>query len=97
MPRRPNQAVISFVPPYLLEALASSENTALAATARSTLDIDAGFRSGRTVPGTRPPATGATPTTPGAAGLQRTVHDGGGGTDLPGTKVRGEGDPATDD
>ncbi|MGL4177551.1 MAG: protealysin inhibitor emfourin, partial [Dermatophilaceae bacterium] len=45
----------------------------------------------------RPPATGATPTTPGAAGLQRTVHDGGGGTDLPGTKVRGEGDPATDD
>ncbi|MGL5819545.1 MAG: protealysin inhibitor emfourin [Phycicoccus sp.] len=98
--RRPRpgstSAVISFVPPYLLEALASSGDEALATRARTTLDLDAGFRSGRTAPDARPPA-GSTPATPSAAGLQRTVHDGGGGTDLPGAKVRGESDPATDD
>ncbi|MGL5931228.1 MAG: protealysin inhibitor emfourin [Dermatophilaceae bacterium] len=98
--RRPRpgstSAVISFVPPYLLEALASSGDGALATRARTTLDLDAGFRSGRTAPDARPPA-GSTPAAPSTDGVQRTVHDGGGGTDLPGTKVRGEGDPATDD
>ncbi|MGL5865606.1 MAG: protealysin inhibitor emfourin [Dermatophilaceae bacterium] len=102
----PTSAVISFVPPYLLEALASSGDGDLATRARATLDIDAGFRGGRSGAGiwggpigldARPSDPGTTSPTPSAVGVQRTVHDGGGSTDLPGTTVRSEGDPDTGD
>jgi hypothetical protein len=92
-------ASCSFVPPYVLEALVASGDPALAATARATLDVDTQLRRGRRTAELRPPA-GATEMPrlePGTAGPQRSIHDAGSGTDLPGTTVRGEGGPATDD
>lgn len=88
----------SIVPPYLLAALAASGDDHVAQRADATLRSDAGLRRGRVTAEARPGGT----TLPGGAagsaeGPQRTVHDAQQGTTLPGVKVRGEGDPATDD
>lgn len=93
----------------MLEALASSDDPALAARAREALALDervrrarrgiadahdaAGLRSGSKVRRGRP----ARRTADAPAVLNREIHDAKNGTDLPGTLVRSEGDPATDD
>jgi hypothetical protein len=89
----------AFVPPYLLEQIARSDATDpdAAARATATLLVDAQLREIRAaVPPVRPtptPATsGASPTVPGW-----TVHTARNTTTLPGTRVRGSGDPASGD
>jgi hypothetical protein len=89
----------SFIPPYLLEQIASSYagSSGAAACATATLMVDAQMRDLRTTgPSTRP---GPTVTVPGASATvpDWTVHTAGNTTTLPGTPVRGSGDPASGD
>ncbi len=88
----------SFIPPYLLEQIARSDATGAAARATATLTVDAQLRDLRatTTPASRPTATA---TVPGAAATvpDWTVHTAGNTTTLPGTPVRGSGDPASGD
>ncbi|MFI1568663.1 M4 family metallopeptidase [Streptomyces sp. NPDC020490] len=85
------------VPPHVLDRLARHEDPALARPARRTLERDAYERTHRRLttvigaPAVAPPAEAA-PDTP-----HRTIYDARHGTDLPGHKVRGEGEePGTD-
>ena len=105
-PRQPSPpppshpARCSIVPPYVLEALAVSGDPALEANAEATLALDRELRRDRRTAEARPTAPRRVrPRLPRgtAAGPQRSIHDAEQGTDLPGTKVRGEGDPATGD
>ena len=99
MPSAP-RAQCSIVPPYLLEALAASDDPHLAAHAQATLDVDAERRSSRRTAGLRP---GGSPTprrrlARGTAdGPQRAIHDAKHATTLPGILVRSEGEPETGD
>jgi len=102
--RPPARAVhCSIVPPYLLEALASSDDPHVAEHAQATLDTDAELRQSRRTSGLRAdrPARPRAPRerlAPGTtAGPVRAIHDAKQGTTLPGTLVRSEGDPATGD
>ncbi len=92
-------ACCSIVPPYLLAALAASDDEQLATRAAGTLRVDDELRRGRVTaearPGGRTRRPAVEPGTP--AGPQRSIHDAENGTTLPGTKVRGEGEPATAD
>ena len=85
----------SFVPPYLLEQIARSD-AECAPRAIATLTVDALLRDQRaSTPAPRP-----TPTVvaPGAAAVPDwTVHTARNTTTLPGTAVRGKGDPASGD
>ena len=96
----PSPAHCSIVPPYLLEALASSDDPRAAEHAQATLAVDAELRQDRRT-GSLRPTTGRAPRqrlAPGTtAGPQRAVHDAKHGTTLPGTLVRSEGDPPTGD
>lgn len=87
------------VPPHILERLSRSADPQIAAAAREVLiDIDAGLlhRRGhaRPAPGSARPRLG---TGTLASGPVRLVSDAQSGTDLPGVRVRGEGDPDTGD
>ena len=91
----------SIVPPYVLEALAASGDPYLAAHAQATLAVDRELRRDRRTAELRPTAPRRR-TRPRLArgtadGPQRSIHDAERGTDLPGTRVRGEGDPDTGD
>ncbi len=92
-------ALCSIVPPYLLAAMAGSDDARLARPAHETLRVDDLLRRGRVSAEVRPAPSGDRPRlAPGtAAGPVRAVHDAGNGTTLPGALVRGEGDPATPD
>ncbi|GAA3395811.1 M4 family metallopeptidase [Streptomyces roseoviridis] len=81
----------SIVPPHLLERLAQSDNPAFAAAARRTLAVDAAQRAARAQAA---PAAPEAPAGEAADGPRRTVYDARNGTELPGVKVRGEGEPA---
>ncbi|HYN66339.1 MAG TPA: protealysin inhibitor emfourin [Ornithinibacter sp.] len=99
-PHQPDPPPCSIIPPYLLEALASSDDPHLAAHAQATLDVDAERRQSRRTAGLRPsgPMTARPRPARGTAeGPQRAVHDAKQGTSLPGTLVRAEGDPDTGD
>ncbi|MGW0117032.1 M4 family metallopeptidase [Streptomyces sp. NPDC003327] len=88
-------ALCTIVPPHLLEHLARSSNPAVAAAARRTLVADAAVRTRRTLP---LPTTEA-PAAPrrGPARPNRTLYDAQHRTELPGVKVRSEGEDATVD
>ncbi|KRE63561.1 protealysin inhibitor emfourin [Nostocoides sp. Soil756] len=89
----------TIVPPYLLAALAQSDDPHLAGSAARTLAVDAGLRRGRVTAELRPGRRGATPPVPPRTpdAPQRTIYDAAGSTELPGTQVRAEGGPATAD
>ena len=100
----PSSAHCSIVPPYVLSALAASADPRLQSSARGTLRTDELLRRGRVTAEVRPeptapPGEDAFPRlAPGTEdGPQRAVFDAAGGTQLPGTLARGEGDPATAD
>ncbi|MGF1661783.1 MAG: protealysin inhibitor emfourin [Kineosporiaceae bacterium] len=98
MPRRPPAVRCTFVPPYVLEALAAWGDPELAATARATLGVDTTLRRGRRTTELRPGGREARPRlAPGTDGPRRSIHDAAGGTTLPGALVRSEGDPDTGD
>ncbi|MBM6403462.1 M4 family metallopeptidase [Phycicoccus sp. CSK15P-2] len=89
----------TIVPPYVLTALAASQDPRVQGPAESTLLVDEQLRRGRMTAEVRPeglverPALDpGTPESP-----QRAVYDAEQGTTLPGVLVRGEGGPATGD
>ena len=86
------------MPPYLLVRLA--EDGDAAPPARATLHLDVrlrGLREARTpTPGSLGAAAGGAVAT-AVEELRWTVHDAGGGTDLPGRPVRATGQPTTGD
>ena len=94
----------TIVPPYVLEALASSGDPAIERRARATLEHDETLRADRHAHETgdggelpqvkRPSRTGADTATPAPV---RQVNDCAGAQTLPGAKVRGEGDAASKD
>ncbi|KGN31153.1 metalloprotease [Knoellia sinensis KCTC 19936] len=102
-PQRPSSSTpvwCGIVPPYVLEALATSGDPHLEERARETLRLDQlryerhgrehSLRDGGAVVSRR--ANRSTTEEP-----NRIVHDAENTTRLPGTRVRAEGDPATDD
>ena len=92
-------SVCGFVPPYLLARIAEGGDAA--PPAQATLDLDALLRSRRESQAPSPDipggSGGAGPEAGAVADLRWTVHDAGGGTDLPGKVARATGQPATGD
>ncbi|MFJ4921856.1 M4 family metallopeptidase [Streptomyces sp. NPDC088725] len=91
----------TIVPPHVLDKLAGSDNPALSGPARRTLDADAAQRTRRLTAvadlraATASPADA--PEEPPADHPERTIHDCGHRTKLPGKKVRAEGEePGSD-
>ena len=82
------------VPPYVLSRLAQSGEPEMADSAKRTLRRDSQLRAARLSP-PPPPSRALARATTGSP--KRAVFDAEGGTGLPGTKVRAEGDPATSD
>lgn len=84
----------TIVPPHVLDKLSQAEDPALAGPARRTLQRDAYERTQRRLT----TVLGASAVPAEADGKpQRTIYDARHGTDLPGRKVRGEGeDPGRD-
>jgi Thermolysin metallopeptidase, alpha-helical domain/Thermolysin metallopeptidase, catalytic domain/Emfourin len=82
-----------FIPPYLLEKIASSHpDPGASRSSAHTLRVDASLRVARaTAPSSERPVAGAT------AGRSFSVHSARNGTDLPGDLVRSPGDPASGD
>lgn len=81
----------TIVPPHVLDTLARSEDPALAGPARRTLQRDAYERTHRRLTTVLGAPTVAPASTAAEGKPHRTIYDAGHGTDLPGTKVRGEG------
>ena len=102
MRKQPAPHRCTIVPPYLLEALAGSDDPSVAAWARATLVADADLRRSRRTAELRPPRAASATAAPRPQrgttdGPRRAVHDAQSGTTLPGELVRDEGAPATDD
>ncbi len=91
-PPRPARHVCTIVPPYLLDVLARSTDERLAAPARDTLRHDHEMRTRRMLASAVPQGPGD-----GYRSVHRDIYDAHQATSLPGTLVRGEGDPATPD
>lgn len=94
----------TIVPPYILEALAASDEPAVAAHAREALRHDEHLRSTRRTPTARPTGRRAPrrkDVTDGpeahGTGPHRTISDAKGTQTTPGTKMRAEGEPASGD
>ncbi|GAA5017551.1 hypothetical protein GCM10023258_03870 [Terrabacter aeriphilus] len=92
----------SIVPPYILEALAASDEPAVAAHARAVLDHDEHVRQARRSPTARPtgrraPRAADLGVARAGAGPHRTIADAAGSQTKPGTTVRTEGQPPTSD
>jgi Zn-dependent metalloprotease len=84
------------VPPHVLDKLARHDDPALSRPAQRTLVRDSELRARRRVTTEFRLWAGPTATAPADQPL-RTIYDAGHGTDLPGTKVRSEGqDPGQD-
>jgi Zn-dependent metalloprotease len=85
----------TIVPPHILDKVSRNEDQSLAEPARRTLERDAAQRTRRrllTVSAVRPMATGAP-----SDQAKRTIYDAKHHEDLPGKKVRGEGEKASKD
>ncbi|TQM55107.1 protealysin inhibitor emfourin [Humibacillus xanthopallidus] len=95
----------AIIPPYMLEALAQSDEPLVARRAQESLEHDAELRASRRTPTARPTRTRAPRRddvgdgAPGAHGTgpHRTISDAKGSQQLPGTTVRTEGRPPTGD
>jgi Zn-dependent metalloprotease len=82
----------TIVPPHVLDTLAQSEDPALAGKARRTLEHDAFERTHRRLTTVLGAPALAPPKAPAGDQPNRTIHDAKHKQDLPGKKVRGEGD-----
>lgn len=80
------------VPPHVLDKLSRAEDPALANAARKTLERDAFERTHRRLTTVIGAPAIAAPAGAEAGTPHRTIHDARHGTDLPGRKVRGEGE-----
>ncbi|MFI1719646.1 M4 family metallopeptidase [Streptomyces sp. NPDC020489] len=93
----PEPVFCTVVPPHVLDKLARSEDPALADPARRTLQRDAYERTHRRLTTVVGAPSIAAPADAEPGKPHRTIHDAGHRTDLPGRKVRGEGEePGTD-
>ncbi len=93
--RVPSQCVVA---PFIFESLSQSKDARVRERALHTLALSARIRGQRDILGgiTLPPGL-LGPRAPRAVSvLSRTIYNAGNGTQLPGTKVRGEGDPDVD-
>lgn len=94
--RPPHPVFCTVVPPHLLDRAALSADPRRADLAQRTLERDSLLRTRRRITAVRgiaPAALG----TPAPDGPHRTVYDARHRTELPGRKVREEGDPASTD
>ncbi|WP_326582882.1 M4 family metallopeptidase [Streptomyces sp. NBC_00487] len=80
------------VPPHVLDKLSQAEDPVLAGAARKTLERDAFERTHRRLTTVVGAPTVTAPVGAETGKPHRTIHDARHGTDLPGRKVRGEGD-----
>ncbi len=80
------------VPPHVLDKLSQAEDPVLAGAARKTLERDALERTHRRLTTVIGAPSVTAPVGAEAGTPHRTIHDARHGTDLPGRKVRGEGD-----
>ncbi|MFI6651885.1 M4 family metallopeptidase [Streptomyces sp. NPDC050529] len=88
----------TIVPPHVLDKLSQSDDPVLAGPARRTLEADAARRTRRQVTTVvRPPSVTPAPEGDRTGKPDRTLYDCRHGTDLPGTKVRAEGEEPTSD
>jgi Zn-dependent metalloprotease len=87
----------TIVPPHVLDRVARHEDSALSRGARRTLERDALERTRRRLTTVVGAAAVAPPAGAEAGKPHRTVYDARHGTELPGHKVRGEGDEPTAD
>ncbi|MEW1686356.1 M4 family metallopeptidase [Streptomyces sp. NPDC091265] len=87
----------TIVPPHVLDKLSQSDDPALAEPARRTLEADAARRTRRQVTTLVPPAVTPAPEGARTGKPDRTLYDCRHGTELPGTKVRAEGEGPTGD
>ena len=90
----------TIVPPHILERLAHAADAAIAASAREALlDADRRLigRRGHLAPDRAPGGRPRLPLSTIDGGPERLISDAHNATALPGTKVRGEGELATDD
>ncbi|GAA0383577.1 M4 family metallopeptidase [Streptomyces luteireticuli] len=84
----------TIIPPHILDRLAQSEDPLHHEPARRTLEHDGALRTRRRVTAARGVAA---PSGTPSDRPQRTIYDAHHGTQLPGTKVHGEGDPPSKD
>lgn len=94
----------SIVPPYILDALSRSDDSNVSKAASRTLQHDVDLRRERETnarqerPSASASGSSPKPGTPGGVeAVNRQIYDAGGKITLPGTLVRAEGAPATDD
>ncbi|MCX0243754.1 M4 family metallopeptidase [Streptomyces drozdowiczii] len=87
----------TIVPPHVLDKLSQSDDPVLADPARRTLESDAARRTRRQMTTVARPTAPVEPDDEGSAKPHRTLYDCRHGTDLPGHKVRGEGEKPTKD
>lgn len=91
-PRAFEPVFCTIVPPHVLDTLAQNQDPALAAPARRTLERDSIERTHRRLTTVIGAPSVATPKEAAAGKPHRTIHDAKHRTELPGRKVRGEGD-----
>lgn len=87
----------TIVPPHVLDKLSQSSDPVLAGPARRTLEADAARRTRRQVTAFSRSAVAPVPEDERTGKPDRTLYDCRHGTDLPGTKVRAEGEEPTSD
>ncbi|MFG2426667.1 M4 family metallopeptidase [Streptomyces sp. NPDC048590] len=101
MQPRPNNGFqpvfCTIVPPHVLDKLSQADDPRLAEPARRTLEADGARRRHRQVTALARSPLPASTSAPVPAKPHRTLYDCRNGTDLPGVKVRDEGDDPTDD
>lgn len=85
------------MPPHVLDKLSQSDDPVLAGPARRTLEADAARRTRRQVTTVVRPTINPAPEDDRSGKPDRTLYDCRHGTDLPGTKVRAEGEDPTSD
>ncbi|MEU0132426.1 M4 family metallopeptidase [Streptomyces sp. NPDC006296] len=101
MQPRPNNAIqpvfCTIVPPHVLDRLSRADDPLLAGPARRTLEADGARRHHRQATALARTPQAARTSAPVPTKPHRTLYDCRNGTDLPGVKVRDEGDDPTQD
>ena len=89
-----HDSIFCITPPHMLDQIVRNGTPEQREIAQRTLAASEGFRARRGAMGGRLASSVAAAV---SAGKQRTIYDARQGSQLPGTKVRGEGDPASAD
>jgi Zn-dependent metalloprotease len=89
-------SILCIIPPHMLVQISRNGTPEQRTMAQSTLTSSARFRANRSAVGGKGRSTSVLADALNT-GKQRTIYDAKQGTQLPGVKVRGEGDPASSD